>query len=175
MTSILIFCIFVIWKGNYLISATQLLLQRRIPRPKQHEIKSTNSKIQQTSVVILSELLSAGFDPLSAVKSAIQIVPLTQQSKYFNLLDESGLESSSDFLSQSIKLVLKSSTSGSKIAESLLTNLQTWQRTQKNQVMQEIKKAEVWLLGPLGLCFLPTFMLIAVVPLIGSLISGFMA
>ena len=80
-----------------------------------------------------------------------------------------------DYLSNSITLILNSSITGSKISETLKLNLETYQRSHRNEVLKAIKKSEVWLLGPLGLCFLPTFMLIAVVPLIGSLITGFMS
>jgi hypothetical protein len=82
---------------------------------------------------------------------------------------------SQDYLSGSINLILNSSINGSKISETLRLNLETYQRSHRNEVLKAIKKSEVWLLGPLGLCFLPTFMLIAVVPLIGSLITGFMS
>ena len=75
----------------------------------------------------------------------------------------------------SIDLILKSSISGSKISETLRLNMESIQRSHRSEVLKAIKKSEVWLLGPLGLCFLPTFMLIAVVPLIGSLITGFMS
>ena len=80
-----------------------------------------------------------------------------------------------DYLSNSISLILNSSITGSKVSETLRLNLETYQRSHRNEVLKAIKKSEVYLLGPLGLCFLPTFMLIAVVPLIGSLITGFMS
>jgi hypothetical protein len=60
-----------------------------------------------------------------------------------------------------------------KIVESLRLNISTFQRQHKFKVLKQIKKVEVLLLAPLGFCFLPVFMLIATVPLIGSLIGGF--
>ena len=74
-----------------------------------------------------------------------------------------------------IYLTLNSSITGSKISENLRLKLKTYQRSQRNEVLNAIKKVEIYLLGPLGLRFLPTFMLIAAAPLVGSLITGFMA
>jgi len=78
-----------------------------------------------------------------------------------------------DFLTSSINLVLQSSFEGMKIVDSLRLNILTFQRQHKFKVLKQIKRIEVMLLAPLGFCFLPVFMLIAIVPLIGSLIGGF--
>ena len=96
-----------------------------------------------------------------------------QRDKYLDAIAGRKL-AEQDYLSNSITLILNSSITGSKISETLRLNLETYQRSHRNEVLKAIKKSEVYLLGPLGLCFLPTFMLIAVVPLIGSLITGFM-
>jgi hypothetical protein len=111
---------------------------------------------------VMSELLQAGIDPLSVIKSGIETLDKKQRQKYQDLVSGKQIDDR-DYLTSAIDLILKSSISGSKISETLRLN------------MESIKKSEVWLLGPLGLCFLPTFMLIAVVPLIGSLITGFMS
>jgi hypothetical protein len=122
----------------------------------------------------MSELLHAGIDPLNAIKSGIELLEEKQRDKYLDLMAGKKV-SDQDYLSNSIILILNSSITGSKISETLRLNLETYQRSHRNEVLKAIKKSEVYLLGPLGLCFLPTFMLIAVVPLIGSLITGFMS
>ena len=122
----------------------------------------------------MAELLHAGIDPFSAINSGIEILDEKQRDKYLDLLSGKKIVNQ-DHLSSSINLILNSSITGSKISETLRLNLETFQRSHRNEVLKAIKKSEVWLLVPLGLCFLPTFMLIAVVPLIGSLITGFMS
>ncbi len=123
---------------------------------------------------VMSELLQAGIDPLSVIKSGIETLDKEQRQKYQDLVSENQIDDK-DHLTSAIDLILKSSISGSKISETLRFNMESIQRSHRGEVLKAIKKSEVWLLGPLGLCFLPTFMLIAVVPLIGSLITGFMS
>ena len=146
-------------------------------RPKKESIVQ-NPKVplrQQLLIIgVMSELLQAGIDPLNAIKSGIEILDEKQRDKYLDVMLGKKV-SDQDYLSKSISLILNSSITGSKISETLRLNLETYQRSHRNEVLKAIKKSEVYLLGPLGLCFLPTFMLIAVVPLIGSLITGFMS
>ena len=130
---------------------------------------------QQLMIIgVMAELLQAGIDPLSVIKSGIETLDEEQRQKYQDQL--SGIQiNDRDHLTNAIDLILKSSISGSKISETLRLNMESIQRSHRSEVLKAIKKSEVWLLEPLGLCFLPTFMLIAVVPLIGSLITGFMS
>ena len=123
---------------------------------------------------VMAELLQAGIDPLSVIKSGIETLDENQRQKYLDQVSGKQIDDR-DHLTSSIGLILKSSISGLKIAETLRLNMESIQRGHRSEVLKAIKKSEVWLLGPLGLCFLPTFMLIAVVPLIGSLITGFMS
>jgi hypothetical protein len=118
--------------------------------------------------------LQAGIDPLSVIKSGIETLEENQRQKYLDQVSGKQIDDR-DHLTSAIDLILKSSISGSKISETLRLNMESIQRSHRSEVLKAIKKSEVWLLGPLGLCFLPTFMLIAVVPLIGSLITGFMS
>jgi hypothetical protein len=108
------------------------------------------------------------------MKSGIETLDEEQRQKYQDLVSGKQIVDR-DYLTNAIALILKSSISGSKISETLRLNMESIQRSHRSEVLKAIKKSEVWLLGPLGLCFLPTFMLIAVVPLIGSLITGFMS
>ncbi len=163
-----------IWQSVFLIYATKNFLKKR-PR-KEHVAQYSNIPLRQQLLIIgvMSELLHAGIDQLNAIKSGIEILEEKQRDKYLDAIAGKEIVEQ-DYLSNSISLILNSSITGSKISETLRLNLETYQRSHRNEVLKAIKKSEVYLLGPLGLCFLPTFMLIAVVPLIGSLITGFMS
>jgi hypothetical protein len=149
-------------------------LQKRKRKETVIEYSTVPLRQQLMIIGIMAELLHAGIDPLNAIKSGIEILEEKQRHKYLDLMSGKKIVNQ-DHLSCSINLILNSSISGSKISETLRLNLETFHRSHRNEVLKAIKKSEVWLLGPLGLCFLPTFMLIAVVPLIGSLITGFIS
>ena len=171
---ILVILICLIWQSVFLIYATKNFLKNR-PR-KEHVAQYSNIPLRQQLLIIgvMAELLHAGIDSLNAIKSGIEILEEKQREKYLDAMAGKKI-AEQDYLSNSISLILNSSITGSKVSETLRLNLETYQRSHRNEVLKAIKKSEVYLLGPLGLCFLPTFMLIAVVPLIGSLITGFMA
>jgi hypothetical protein len=163
-----------IWQSVFLIYATKNFLKKR-PR-KEPVVQYPKVLLRQQLLIIgvMAELLHAGIDSLNAIKSGIEILDEKQRDKYLDVMLGKKV-SDQDYFSNSITLILNSSITGSKISETLRLNLESYQRSHRNEVLKAIKKSEVYLLGPLGLCFLPTFMLIAVVPLIGSLITGFMA
>ena len=171
---ILVVFICLIWQSIFLFFATKNFLKRR---PKKDSIvQYPNVSLRQQLLIIglMAELLHAGIGPLNAIKSGIEILEEKQKEKYLDVIAGKKIIDH-DYLSNSITLILNSSITGSKISDTLRLNLETYQRSHRNEVLKAIKKSEVYLLGPLGLCFLPTFMLIAVVPLIGSLITGFMS
>ena len=163
-----------IWQSIYLLYATSAFLQKRIKKEIATIYQPVSLRQQLMIIGVMAELLQAGIDPLNAIKSGINILDEKQRDKYSDLISGKKI-TQQDYFSNSINLILNSAISGSKISETLRLNLETFQRSHRNEVLKAIKKSEVWLLGPLGLCFLPTFMLIAVVPLIGSLITGFMS
>ena len=163
-----------IWQSIFLFYATRSFIQKRNRKESVNEYLIVPLRQQLMIIGVMAELLQAGIDPLNAIKSGIEILEEKQRNKYLDLMSGNKIVSQ-DYLSGSINLILNSSLTGSKISETLRLNLETYQRSHRNEVLKAIKKSEVWLLGPLGLCFLPTFMLIAVVPLIGSLITGFMS
>jgi len=171
---ILIILICLIWQSIYLFYATKNFLQKRIKKVIEVNYSKVSLRQQLLIIGVMAELLQAGIDPLNTINSGIEILDENQRIKYLDLVSGKNIVAQ-DYLTNSINLILNSSITGSKISETLRLNLETFQRSHRNEVLEAIKKSEVWLLGPLGLCFLPTFMLIAVVPLIGSLITGFMA
>jgi hypothetical protein len=160
-----------IWQSIFLFYATRSFIQKRNRKETVNEYLKVPLRQQLMIIGVMAELLQAGIDPINAIKSGIEILEEKQRNKYLDLMSGKKLVNQ-DYLSGSINLILNSSINGSKISETLRLNLETYQRSHRNEVLKAIKKSEVWLLGPLGLCFLPTFMLIAVVPLIGSLITG---
>ena len=171
---ILVVLICLIWQSIFLFYATRSFVQKRKVKETLNEYSKVPLRQQLMIIGIMAELLQAGIDPINAIKSGIEILEKKQKNKYLDLMSGKKI-ASQDYLSSSINLILNSLITGSKISETLRLNLETYQRRHRNEVLKAIKKSEVWLLGPLGLCFLPTFMLIAVVPLIGSLITGFMS
>jgi hypothetical protein len=163
-----------IWHSIYLFHATRVYFNKKVKNPVVIKYSEVSLRQQLMIFGVMSELLQAGIDPLSVIKSGVETLDENQRQKYLDQLSGKQINDR-DHLTSSIDLILKSSISGSKIAETLRLNMESIQRSHRSEVLKAIKKSEVWLLGPLGLCFLPTFMLIAVVPLIGSLITGFMS
>jgi hypothetical protein len=171
---LLIILICLIWHSIFLTYATKNFLKKRPRKEPVAQYSKIPLRQQFLIIGVMAELLQAGIDPLNAIKSGIEILDQNQRDKYLDAIEGKKIPEQ-DYLSNSINLILNSSITGSKISETLRLNLETYQRSHRNEVLKAIKKSEVYLLGPLGLCFLPTFMLIAVVPLIGSLIMGPMA
>jgi hypothetical protein len=163
-----------IWQSVYLFYSTRIYFNKKVKKPIVIKYEEVPLRQQLMIIGVMSELLQAGIDPLSVIKSGVETLDEEQRQKYQDLVSGNQIDDS-DHLTSAIDLILKSSISGSKISETLRLNMESIQRRHRSEVLKAIKKSEVWLLGPLGLCFLPTFMLIAVVPLIGSLIAGFMS
>jgi hypothetical protein len=170
---IIIFACF-IWQSIYLFYATRVYFNKKVTKPVVIKYSEVSLRQQLMIIGVMAELLQAGIDPLSVIKSGIETLDQKQKQKYLDQVSGKQIDDR-DHLTSSIDLILKSSISGSKISETLRLNMESIQRSHRSEVLKAIKKSEVWLLGPLGLCFLPTFMLIAVVPLIGSLITGIMS
>jgi len=163
-----------LWQSIYLFYATRIYFNKKVKKPITIKYGEVSLRQQLMIIGVMAELLQAGIDPLSVIKSGVETLDENQRQKYLDQVSGKQINDR-DHLTSAIDLILKSSISGSKIAETLRLNMESIQRSHRSEVLKAIKKSEVWLLGPLGLCFLPTFMLIAVVPLIGSLITGFMS
>jgi hypothetical protein len=161
-----------IWQSIYLFYATQAFLNKRTKVELEIKYPKVYFRQQLMIIGVMAELLQAGIDPLNTIKSGLQMLEQHNRLKYLDLIAGKKILEK-DYLSNSISLILNSSISGSRVSEALRLNLETFQRSHRNDILMAIKKSEVLLLGPLGLCFLPNFMLIAVVPLIGSLIMGY--
>ena len=162
---ITIIFIVLILNSIYLVTATKKLLSNKIKIKE--KLENLNFKHEIYSACILTELINAGISPKQAIDECISVLPGELAEKFKKQ------ELSANFLTSCIELVLQSSFTGMKIVQTLGLNISAFQRQHKFKVLKQIKKVEVLLLAPLGFCFLPVFMLIAIVPLIGSLIGGF--
>lgn|GEM_PF-840085 len=70
------------------------------------------------------------------------------------------------------RAILRSAETGAPLTSTLLRVGDDLRSTRKAQLDQAAQAVGVKAVGPLGLCFLPAFMLLGVVPLIASLISN---
>lgn len=70
------------------------------------------------------------------------------------------------------RAILRSAETGAPLTSTLLRVGDDLRSTRKAQLDQAAKAVGVKAVGPLGLCFLPAFMLLGVVPLIASLITS---
>lgn len=69
------------------------------------------------------------------------------------------------------RAIIRSSTSGAPITSVLLTVADDLRDRRRAELDQAAKAVGIKAVGPLGLCFLPAFMMLGIVPLIASLIS----
>ncbi len=162
---ILIIISIIVLNSIYLLTASKKFFKNKFKINEKP--RDLNIKQQLYSVCVLTELINAGISPRTAIEECLTLLPGKDLDKFKKQ------ELTAEFLTSSINLVLQSSFEGMKIVDTLRGNILTFQRQNKFRVLKQIKRTEVLLLAPLGLCFLPVFMLIAIVPLIGSLVSGF--
>jgi pilus assembly protein TadC len=69
------------------------------------------------------------------------------------------------------RAILRSAESGAPLTDVLLRVADDMRAAHRSELEQAAKAVGVKAVGPLGACFLPAFMLLGVVPLIGSLVS----
>ena len=162
----------IVWESIYLYSASKRFLSDKPRKEVPLIYPSVTFKKQILIIGVVAELINSGIHPVNSINAGIKMLEEEKRLKYQDINQQLS-NSQIDYLFISIRFINQSSISGSKIYETLKLNIETYQRSYRTEVLKSIKKLEVWMLGPLGLCFLPTFMLIAVVPLIGSLITGF--
>ncbi len=162
------------WQSVYLYHASKRFLINHLEKETVPNYPVVSFKEQILIIGIIAEQINSGIHPSSSINAGIQVLDVNKRRKYEEYEKEVS-KANDDYLLVSIRFVNQSSILGSTMYETLKLNIETYQRNNRSDVLKSIKKLEVWMLGPLGLCFLPTFMLIAVVPLIGSLISGFIS
>jgi len=139
-----------IWQSIYLFYATRIYFNKKVKKSVVIKYSEISLRQQLMIIGVMAELLQAGIDPLSVIKSGIETLDEEQSQKYQDQL--SGIQiDDKDHLTSAINLILKSSISGSKISETLRLNMESIQRSHRSEVLKAIKKSEVWLLGPLGL------------------------
>lgn len=132
------------------------------------------SQIDQAMVLsIVSSSLLAGVAPRLAINAGLSYLPKEQARGYLAFLEGATTTTSDDFLLKNLKFLLSSVDNGNQVATALQNKIEIFQTKHKLHMMTAIKKAEVWMLAPLGICFLPTFVLLTIIPLLASMLGNF--
>jgi len=71
-----------------------------------------------------------------------------------------------------VRICRRSATSGAAVAEELRRLAGELRRTDQAQRRRRAQRASVWVVLPLGLCFLPAFLLLTVVPIVVALLPA---
>jgi hypothetical protein len=155
----------------------QRLRNLTISKSRARTIYTANSKVSnldQTMVLgIIASSMVAGAAPQIAIKSGLSFLPHQAQSIYLTKLDGIKTNTDPDFLMKNIDFILQSVDNGNQVANVLLNKIAIFQSNHKLNLQTRIKKAEIWILAPLGLCFLPTFVLLTIIPLLASMLGNF--
>ena len=69
-------------------------------------------------------------------------------------------------------MLLRSATSGAPISEALSRLAEDERERQRGQVEARVRQIEVKAAAPLGLCLLPAFVLLGIVPLVAGSVTG---
>jgi hypothetical protein len=65
----------------------------------------------------------------------------------------------------------RTTTSGAGVADDLRRVAARLRARRHSRIQQRVQQASIWIVIPLGLCFMPAFILVAVVPVIVGLVS----
>lgn len=139
---------------------------------KELQVLPTSSLDQAMVLSIIASSLSAGVAPQIAIRSGLTYLPAQNARPYFALLDGIKFSEKEDFLIKNLHFLLESVENGNQAASILQNKIEVFQGKHKLRILTSIKKAEIWMLAPLGLCFLPTFILLTVIPLLASLLGN---
>lgn len=153
-------------------------LKRLKDRELTREVANLNfrppSQIDQAMVLsIVSSSLLAGVAPRLAINAGLSYLSNEQASGYLAFLEGAKSNTDDDFLLKNLKFLLSSVDNGNQVAAALENRIEVFHVKHKLRIMTAIKKAEVWMLAPLGICFLPTFVLLTIIPLLASMLSNF--
>lgn len=132
------------------------------------------SNLDQTMVLgIIASSMVAGAAPQIAIKAGLNFLPKAAQTPYLAKLDGMKTNKSQDFLMKNLDFILQSVDNGNQVTSALVNKIEIFQSHHKNNLQVKIKKAEIWMLAPLGVCFLPTFVLLTIIPLLASMLGNF--
>ena len=139
----------------------------------QRSFKSPSQIDQAMVLSIISSAIAAGVAPSLAINAGLSYLPNEQANRYLAELGEKEIKLKEDFLSKNLQFLLSSVDNGNQVAATLQNKIEIFQAKHKLQILTAIKKAEVWMLAPLGICFLPTFILLTIIPLLASMLGNF--
>jgi hypothetical protein len=132
------------------------------------------SGLDQSMVLsIIASALTAGVAPQIAIRAGLNYLPRDARAPYLAFAEGIELEREEDFLMKNLEFILQSVDNGNQVASVLQNKIEVFQIKHKIKLLTKIKKAEVWMLAPLGLCFLPTFILLTIIPLLASMLGNF--
>ncbi len=128
---------------------------------------------QSMALSIIASALVAGVAPQIAIRAGLNYLPRDSRQPYLALAEGIEIERAEDFLMKNLEFILQSVDNGNQVASVLQNKIEVFQIKHKINLLTRIKKAEVWMLAPLGLCFLPTFILLTIIPLLASMLGNF--
>jgi hypothetical protein len=136
------------------------------------QIEPTSSLDQAMVLSIIASSLSAGVAPQIAIRAGLNYLPTKNARPYFALLDGLNLSGKEDFLLKNLRFLLESVENGNQVVSTLQNKIEVFQVKHKLKILTSIKKAEIWMLAPLGICFLPTFIFLTIIPLLASMLGN---
>ena len=184
--------VLIIWPNIYGAVGTVLLfnlLQRGIPFLNKLDSRHAN-EISKADLCEFIEVLllgiTAGLTVLESLKLAESFVrePLTAEITKIISRCNFGMSLSTSLafigeqfpkLDQLVRIMTRSEVVGAPIAESLALELSLNRSFLANETLQRVRSLSVKCVMPLGLCFLPAFFLLTIVPIVASLLPNIMS
>jgi Flp pilus assembly protein TadB len=145
------------------------------------------SKLAPQDIEVFAEILilgtSAGLSAQSTLRFNLDLLPIRLKGEIEALLNrcEIGMSwtKSLEIMCQKIpelrsigNILLRSAQSGSPIGDSLQKIYQLQRRQNENESIRKIRSVAVRCVLPLGLCFLPAFIILTIVPIVATLIPS---
>ena len=145
------------------------------------------SKLGLRDIEVFVEILmlgtSAGLSAQSTLRFNLELLPTKLKGEIEELLNRCDVgmswSKSLEIMCQRIpelrsigNILLRSAQSGSPIGDSLQKVYQIQRRQNENDSIKKIRSVAVRCVLPLGLCFLPAFIILTIVPIVATLIPS---
>lgn len=176
-----------LWSGRPVRARDRLLVQRppatarRRWRPRTARAVPGDSLAVALAVDLMAACLEAGV-PLPAALSAGSAVAdsgaaaaLEATATALRRGGGDGAWAACDLdprLTAVVRICRRIGTTGAAVAEDLRRAAAEMRRADQAERRRQAQRAAVWVVLPLGLCFLPAFLLLTVVPVVASLLPG---
>jgi NADH:ubiquinone oxidoreductase subunit 4 (subunit M) len=93
-----------IWQSVYLLYSTRIYFNKKVKKPIAIKYEEVPLRQQLMIIGVMSELLQAGIDPLSVIKSGIETLDKKQRQKYQDQLSGKQINAR-DHLTSAINLI----------------------------------------------------------------------